>query len=202
MSGSRIKTRSSSADGIINSTVGQSKVQVGRYTYGHDSIKILQWRERAQLRIGAFCSIASGSIIYLGGNHRVDWATTFPFGHIFKRELGGTEIKGHPQSSGDVIIGNDVWLAQNVTIMSGVTIADGAVVATNSTVAKDVGAYEIWGGNPAKFIKKRFDDEIIEELLRLKWWDLPENKIKEIAPILSTPPDPEMIARLKAAIGD
>jgi len=106
----------------------------------------------------------------LGGNHRVDWITTFPFGHIFRDELGGTEIVEHPQSNGEIIIGNDVWIASNVTIMSGIQIGDGAVIAANSMVVKDIAAYEIWGGNPAKKLKMRFSDEIIKSLLKLKWW--------------------------------
>lgn len=171
-----------------HSRVGNSDISVGRFTYGFENMQVLQWGEGASLKIGGFCSIASGLKVVLGGNHRADWITTFPFGHIFQNELGGEDIVGHPQTKGDVSIGNDVWLGRNVTIMSGISIADGAIIAANSTVVKDVGAYQIWGGNPAKLIKSRFDDEIIAELIKLKWWDFPVEKIKKITPILSSHP--------------
>jgi len=87
-------------------------------------------------------------------------------------------------SKGDTIIGNDVWLGYNTTIMPGVQIGDGAIVATNSVVTKDISAYHIVGGNPAQIIRKRFDDEIIDFLLELKWWDWPLEKITNYIPIL------------------
>ena len=162
----------------ITGSVGASKVFIGRYTYGinQERTQILQWGEGATLHIGAFCSFAKDIRILLGGNHRVDWITTYPFGHVFKEQFG-EPISGHPQTKGDVNIGNDVWIGQNTTIMSGVSIGDGAVVAAGSHVNKSIGAYQIWGGNPVCFIKKRFDDEIIRILLEIRWWEWPEEKI-------------------------
>ena len=90
----------------------------------------------------------------------------------------------HPKSNGDVIIGNDVWIGHESTIMSGVKIGDGAVIAANSVVVKDVEPYTIVGGNPAKVIKKRFSDDIINNLLELKWWDWSNEKINENLNIL------------------
>ena len=148
------------------------------------------------LRIGAFCSIASGVTVALGGNHRTDWITTFPFGHVFVAELGGAGIVGHPRSRGDVVIGNDVWIGTNATILSGVTIGDGAVIAANATVVKDIGPYEIWGGNPATLIRKRFADEVVRALLALKWWDMPVDKLREAAPMLSREPTEATLALL------
>ena len=177
--------------------VGASEVTVGRFTYGHERMKVRQWGEGAGLTIGSFCSIAIGLTVILGGNHRVDWATTFPFGHIFQNELGGAEIEGHPQTAGDVIIGDDVWIGQNVTILSGVTISSGAVVAANSTVIKDIGPYEIWGGNPARRLRDRFAPEVAKALLDLRWWDLPVETIREIAPLLSQTPDLGGIAEIR-----
>ena len=171
-----------------NGFVGESRIFVGRYTYGFENISIRQWGEGAGLTIGAFCSISSGIIIFLGGNHRTDWTTTFPFGHIFVDELGGQDIKGHPSTRGDVLIGNDVWIGHGATIMSGINIGDGAVIAANSTVIKDVLPYQIVGGNPAKLIKMRFDDDIIDSLLDLKWWNLPIEKIKKLIYFLSNKP--------------
>lgn len=159
--------------------------EVGSYTYGHDEIKIVHGNEGKTLRIGKFCSIAEGVTVFLGANHRVDWFTTFPFGHIRPEEFPKVKKEhGHPATKGDVIIGNDVWLGTNAFIMSGVNIGDGAVVGACSVVTKDVPPYTIVAGNPAKQIRKRFSDEVINKLLELKWWDKSENEINEISDIL------------------
>lgn len=182
--------------------LGNGKIEIGRFTYGYDGINFRNWGEGADVKIGSFCSIADNVQVILGGEHRIDWVTTFPFGHIFQDELGGEEIHGHPRSKGNISIGNDVWIGDGVTILSGVTIADGAVIAANATLAKDVGPYEIWAGNPAVFVRKRFDDKTISELLELRWWNLPENLIKEMAPLLSTPPNEGLIEGLKSIVDD
>ena len=176
--------------------VGKSKISIGRFTYGVNNLSIKQWGEGASLNIGCFCSIATNVTIFLGGNHRVDWITTFPFGHIFQEELGGHCIEGHPCSNGDVHIGNDVWIGSGATILSGVTIGDGAVLAANANVASDVLPFTIVGGNPAKIIKMRFSDEIISLLLNLRWWDLPLDDIRAIGPILCSPPSEKLLANL------
>jgi acetyltransferase-like isoleucine patch superfamily enzyme len=177
--------------------IGDSAITLGRYTYGFGNLTIREWGEGAGLTIGAFCSIASATIL-LGGNHRTDWITTYPFGHIFADELGGREIAGHPATRGDVVIGNDVWIGNAVTIVSGVKIGDGAVLAANAVVVKDVGPYEIVGGNPAKVVKTRFSPDIVERLLRLAWWDLPVDAVREIAAALSQPPTVELVDALIA----
>ena len=169
--------------------LGNSHISIGRFTYGFNNVFVRQWNEGASLTIGSFCSISSNITIYLGGNHRIDWITTFPFGHIFQDELGGQNIIGHPATKGNVVIGNDVWIGAGVTIMSGITIGDGAVLSTNANVTKDVKPYEIVGGNPAKFIKNRFDDEITYLLLKLKWWNLPIEEIIKIESVLCSKPD-------------
>ncbi len=176
--------------------IGNSQVKIDRFTYGHENISIRQWGEGANLTIGSFCSIARSVTIFLGGNHRTDWITTFPFGHIYEDTIGKFDIKGHPSTNGDVIIGDDVWIGHGVTIMSGISIGSGAVIATNSNVVKDVGPYEIVGGNPAKKIKDRFSDELKERLLKLKWWELELEVIQNIAPILSSTPSVECLDEL------
>ena len=123
-------------------------------------------------------------MIYLGGNHRVDWITTYPFGHIHNNIFNSFNGAGHPSTKGDVIIGNDVWIAANVTIMSGIKIGDGAVIANNSHVVKDVEPYSLVGGNPARHIKYRFPSEDIIKLLEVKWWDWDEDKINNSLPLL------------------
>lgn len=156
--------------------------EAGDYTYGQP--KIGDFGEGAKLKIGKFCSIADGTVIYIGGNHRVDWVTTYPFPVIHDDWPEAKHITGHPATKGDVIIGNDVWIAYGVIILSGVTIGDGAVVGAGSVITRNVEPYSIVAGNPAKFIKKRFDEETIEKLLQTKWWDWPEEKIRENIEIL------------------
>lgn len=128
-----------------------------------------------KLKIGKFCSIGAGLTVFLNGNHRTDWITTYPFGSIRNELFPSQRI--HVSSNENmiphknVIIENEVWIGRNVTIMPGVTIGNGAIIACNSHVVKDVPPFTVYGGNPAKFIKFRFDEEIIEKLLKIKWWD-------------------------------
>jgi acetyltransferase-like isoleucine patch superfamily enzyme len=178
--------------------LGRSQISVGRFTYGFENVSVRQWDEGAALKIGSFCSIADNITIFLGGNHRTDWITTFPFGHIYQDELGGENIKGHPSTRGDVVIGNDVWICSGVTIMSGVSVGDGAVLSVNAVVVKDVMPYEIVGGNPAKVLKRRFDSDIIDLLLKLKWWDLPLDVIKGIEQYLCSEPNKDWLMELIA----
>ena len=175
---------------------GLSTITRGRFTYTGD-VNILQWGEGANLSFGQFCSIAQGLTVLLGGNHRTDWSTTFPFGHIFSEQLGGTSIQGHPATRGDVRIGNDVWLGLDVTILSGVQIGDGAVVAAKSVVTKSIAPFEIWGGNPATKIKSRFPADIVGALLELAWWDMPIETVRVLAPLLSQPPSIELITHAR-----
>tara|TARA_B100000401_G_scaffold438442_1_gene387170 strand:- start:13784 stop:14305 length:522 start_codon:yes stop_codon:yes gene_type:complete len=154
----------------------------GKYTYGKPNII---WKSNnSKLVVGNFCSIANNCNIYLGGNHRTDWVSTYPFGHIHKNIFNSFNGDGHPSTKGDVVIGNDVWIGGNVTIMSGVTIGDGVVIAHNSHVVKNAEPYSIIGGNPAKLIRKRFTKEQIDKLLEIKWWDWNDIKINEFAPLL------------------
>jgi acetyltransferase-like isoleucine patch superfamily enzyme len=152
-------------------------MSIGKYTYGSPQIK---WKnENANYICGRFCSIAANVRIYLGGNHRSDWITAYPFGHINKDIFNSHDGTGHPTTKGDVIIGNDVWIGDNTTIMSGVTIGDGSIIANNSHVVKNIEPYSIHGGNPARFIKYRFSKEQIEKLLEIKWWDWDDDKINK-----------------------
>lgn len=187
-----------SEDRTKHSLIGASPIEIGRFSYGMGNIALFEWGEGAALRIGAFCSFAKKITIVLGGNHRVDWVTTYPFGTAYPDELGDRPVPGHPATAGDIVIGNDVWAGQGVTIMSGVTIGDGAVLATNATVVKDVAPYEIVGGNPAKAIRKRFDDETIALLLTLRWWELPVETIRQIVPQLTAAPTPDTLRALIA----
>jgi acetyltransferase-like isoleucine patch superfamily enzyme len=157
----------------------------GKYTYGINNLNIFYSNAEANLIVGKFCSIAPNVNIYLGGNHRTDWVTTYPFGHINQNIFNNFNGHGLPSTKGNVIIGNDVWIGSNVTIMSGVTIGDGVVIANNSHVVKNAEPYSLVGGNPAKLIKYRFTKEQIEKLLEIKWWDWDDEKINEFSPLLS-----------------
>ncbi|MGG4130074.1 Vat family streptogramin A O-acetyltransferase [Paenibacillus illinoisensis] len=160
-------------------------VDIGDYTYYSDNSnppehfydRVLHHYDFLgdRLVIGKFCAIAEGvTFIMNGANHRMEGMTTYPF-NIFGGEWERvTPTLDQLPFKGDTVLGNDVWLGQNVTIMPGVTVGDGAIVASNSTVTRNIEPYVIVGGNPAKPIKKRFDDKTIELLLELKWWDQDE----------------------------
>lgn len=151
---------------------------IGEHTYGFPTI--YDWPNSGKLKIGKFCSIAPNVNILLGGNHRPDWVTTYPFSDFH----GFRQFKGHPSSKGNVIIGNDVWIGMGANILSGVTIGDGAVIGLNTVVSKSVEPYSIVVGNPMKEISKRFSDKQIKEMLKIKWWDWDFEKIKENMPLL------------------
>jgi acetyltransferase-like isoleucine patch superfamily enzyme len=159
-------------------------IDIGNYTYGKP--RVLHWGENARLKVGNFCSIADEVVILLGGNHRTDWVTTYPFPAI-EDWPDASKIVGHPATKGDVVIGNDVWIGYGATILSGVTIGDGAVIGSRAVVAKNVSPYSIAAGNPAREIKKRFNDEVIEILLKLKWWNWSDKKIRDNLHILCSP---------------
>lgn len=158
-----------------------SYVKIGDFTYGDPHIS--SWGEGTTLTIGKFCSIASNVQILLGGNHRTDWTTTYPFNALMPSYR---YIKGHPSSNGNVVIGNDVWLASDVKIMSGVTIGDGAVIAANALVTTNVEPYSIYGGVPAKKIGSRFSNEVVKILLDMKWWDWSLEQLVDAIPLLQS----------------
>lgn len=156
--------------------------EIGEFSYGAPTV--MEWGEGARLSIGKFCSIAQNVTIFLGGNHKTEWISTYPFSALGEVWSEAKEIKGHPATKGDVIIGNDVWIGYGVTILSGVRIGDGAVIGAGAVVAKDVAPYSIVAGNPAKVIKRRFDEDEIEALLKICWWDWDMAKIKKFIPLL------------------
>jgi acetyltransferase-like isoleucine patch superfamily enzyme len=151
---------------------------VGDFTYGTPDILRFPNGENGKVFIGKFCSIAIDVKIFTGGNHRIDWVSTFPFNQFGKSFPSAEGILGQPSTKGDVIIGNDVWIGQGAIILSGIKIGDGAVIGAYTLVAKDVEPYAVVVGNPMKIIKKRFDEETIEKLLHIKWWNWDIAKIK------------------------
>jgi len=169
---------------LAKKRIGKSYIEVGSYTYGAQNITI--HFQQASLVIGKFCSIADNVHIFLGGNHNIEHFSTFPFGHTEETRQLSEPIANHPVVKGDVIIGNDVWIGPGATLMSGVTIGDGAVIAARSHVVSNIPPYAVFGGNPARQIKLRFTEEIINSLLELKWWNFPEERIARAIPFLTT----------------
>jgi len=156
-----------------------TNVHVDDYTYGVFSV--MEWNNSTKLNIGKFCSIAEHVNFILGGEHRSDFVSTYPFNSLMP---SFSNIKGHPHTKGNINIGNDVWIGYGTTILSGVTVGDGAIIGANSVVTKDVEPYAIYAGNPAKFIRYRFDKNIIKELLIIKWWNFDEKKLIRAIPLL------------------
>ena len=143
-----------------------ARFSIGDFTYGNPTI--LTWSDEERCTIGKFCSISGNVTILLGGEHRSDWITTFPFNVLFKEFA---RFQCNPKSKGPVEIGNDVWIGFNATILSGVRIGDGAVIAAGAVVAEDVPPYAIVAGNPARIVRMRFPPRVVSGLLKIKWWD-------------------------------
>jgi virginiamycin A acetyltransferase len=171
----------------IKNTVKNPKILVGDYTY-YDDPEDSEGFERNvlyhydfsedRLIIGKFCAIARGvKFIMNGANHKISGISTYPFqifGNGWERVMPGP---GDLPDKGDTVIGNDVWIGYDALIMPGVRIGDGAIVASRSVVVSDLPPYSVAGGNPAKVLRRRFDDAVIEDLLRIAWWDWDAAKI-------------------------
>jgi virginiamycin A acetyltransferase len=134
-----------------------------------------------------------------GANHQMNCISTFPF-YIFEKWPEQAPALNKLPLKGDTIIGNDVWIGQNVTILPGVKIGDGAIIGMHSVVGSDVAPYTIVAGNPAKIVRKRFDDELIALLLKLKWWDLPIEQIIALIPLLHNSDLEQVKKRLQAIV--
>lgn len=160
-----------------NRTLG---FEIGKYSYGVPRVVFPD----GKLKIGKFCSIAWNVTIYLGGNHRLDRIALYPFSPLDGRWPEAAGLEKPLTTKGDVTIGNDVWIGSDVIILSGVTIGDGAIIGAGSVVTGDVEPFTVVAGNPAKFITKRFSDEVIEKLLEVRWWDWPEEKIRRNTHVL------------------
>lgn len=149
--------------------------QIGTCSYGAPRVR--HWDKTSTLKIGAYCSIAKNVQIFLGGYHRIDWITSYPFPDFFPEKR---YIKDYYTSRGDVVIGSDVWLCENCTILSGVKIGHGAVIASGAVVSRDVAPYAVMAGNPAQQVRWRFDEETRAALLETAWWDWQHEEILQI----------------------
>lgn len=138
-----------------------------------------------KLIIGKFCQIAAGvNFIMNGANHQMNAASTFPF-YIFEGWEQPVPPMAQMPYKGDTVVGNDVWIGQNTTVLAGVHIGDGAIIGANSVVGSDVPAYTVVVGNPARPVRKRFDEELTGLLLKLRWWDKSVEDINALIPVLS-----------------
>ena len=174
----------------IKPTIRNQNIIVGDFSYIADSdfeshvTHQYEWMGD-KLIIGRFCQIAAGvEFIMNGANHQMNAVSTFPF-----YTLEGWNMEPPAQEDlplkGDTIVGNDVWIGQNATILPGVHIGDGAIIGANSVVGSDMDPYTIVAGNPARVLRKRFDDELINLMLRFKWWDKSIEEINALIPILT-----------------
>jgi acetyltransferase-like isoleucine patch superfamily enzyme len=181
------------AERRLQSLVRAGRVSMGRQTYGLPEVLTFGGDTKTCLRIGNYVSIGHDVQFLLGGNHRVDWITTFPL----RRRLGlpGAHDDGHPASKGDVVIGNDVWLGLGAKILSGVVIGDGAVVGAHAVVTRSVRPYAIVAGSPAREVRRRFNDEQVERLLKVAWWNWSDSKVRTEVEQLCNPDIEAFLAR-------
>jgi virginiamycin A acetyltransferase len=176
----------------LKNIITSPQIIVGDYTYYDDPEDVHNFEKNVlylfdfmgdKLIIGKFCQIATGArFIMNGSNHAMNGFSTYPF-KVFGYAWSKAPLE--VVSKGDTVIGNDVWIGNGVTIMSGVQIGDGVIIGTNSVVTKDVEPYTIVAGNPAREIRKRFDDESIQLLLTLKWWNWDVAKITDHLDIIT-----------------
>ena len=174
----------------VKPTVTNPNIIVGDFTYIADSefeshvTHLYEWNGD-KLVIGKFCQIATGvEFVMNGANHQMNAVSTFPFYTLEGWEMDPPSPENLPLK-GDTVIGNDVWIGQNAVILPGVHIGDGAIIGANCVVGKDVEPYTVVIGNPAKVLRKRFDDELIDLLLAFKWWDKGIEEINALIPLLT-----------------
>ena len=154
--------------------------KIGKYSYlGYNCFAV-------NARIGNYCSIADRVSIG-GAMHPIEYVSSSPVFHegknVLRKNFSTHSVEETPISS----IGNDVWIGQGAYIKAGVVVGDGSVIGMGAVVTKSIGPYEIWAGNPAHFIRKRFDDEIAKKLLESKWWEKEDEEIKKLAPLFNDP---------------
>ena len=178
---------------FLKNIIKSPNIIVGDFTYYDDPDNVENFMKNVlyhfdfvgdKLIIGKFCQIATGvRFIMNGGNHAISGFSTFPFA-AFGDEWSSVPLNS--KSKGDTIIGNDVWIGNSATIMPGIIIGDGAIIATNAVVTKDVDPFCVVGGNPAQLIRKRFHEDTIQALLKIKWWNWSIEEITKNANDIAT----------------
>jgi acetyltransferase-like isoleucine patch superfamily enzyme len=173
---------------------GRYGFSIGAYSYGRPKVRFPE--SGRKLTIGRYCSIADRVEILLGGDHRLDWASTYPFAAMRGHFPDAQAPEDYHASRGDVVIGHDVWLGSGCMILSGVSVGHGAVVAARAVVTRDVPAYAVVAGNPARVVRHRFPAEVAEALVAAAWWDRPPAEVSRLVPLLQS----ERIDALLAAL--
>ena len=174
----------------VKPTIKNPNIIVGDFTYISDSnfeshVTHHYDFNGDKLIIGKFCQIAAGvEFIMNGANHQMNAVSTYPFYILEGWDMNAPNLLDLPLK-GDTLIGNDVWIGQNAVILPGVHIGDGAIIGANSVIGSNVDPYTIVCGNPAKEVRKRFDDELIDLMLKFKWWDKSIDEINTLIPILT-----------------
>lgn len=194
----------------LNAVIKDPQIEVGDYTIYNDFVADPLLFEknnvlyhypvhREKLIIGKFCSIACGTkFLFNCANHTLKSLSTYTFPLFYEDwELEKSNITTAWNNKGDIVIGNDVWIGYEAVIMAGAHIGDGAIIAARAVVTKDVPPYTIVGGTPAKEIRKRFDAEVIEQLLILKWWNWSTDKIRQCLPYIAEGKMDELLTRNK-----
>lgn len=189
----------------VKPTINNPNIIVGDFTYIADSefeshvTHLYSWNGD-KLIIGKFCQIAAGvEFVMNGANHQMNAVTTFPFYTLDGWDMEPPAVSDMPLK-GDTVIGNDVWIGQNAVILPGVRVSDGAIIGANSVVGSDVDPYTIVAGNPAKPIRKRFDDEMIALLLKFRWWDKDIAEINSLIPLLTNSDIEKVKSKIKRLI--
>lgn len=170
---------------------------IGAYSYGRPKVRFADSGRR--LTIGRYCSIADKVEILLGGGHRLDWATTYPFAAMEGLFPDARAPEDYHVARGDVTIGHDVWLGSGCLILPGVTVGHGAVVAARAVVTRDVPPYAVAAGNPARVVRTRFDAATVAALLDAAWWDLPHATVSGLVPLLCSDRTDDLLAALAVA---
>lgn len=190
----------------VKPTLQNPNILVGDFTYIADSdfeshvTHHYPWNGD-RLIIGKFCQIAAGvEFVMNGANHQMNAVSTFPFYTLEGWNMEAPAMADLPLK-GDTVIGSDVWIGQNAVILPGVHIGDGAIIGANSVVGSDVAPYSIVAGNPARELRKRFDDELIDLMLRFRWWDKPIDEIDALIPILTCSDLDKVKAEIKRFVG-
>lgn len=181
----------------LDGLIAAGHVVFGAHSY-HDGCRVPWIGGSATVRVGNYCSIAEGATFLATGSHHPEWVTTSPI--RWRLGLAGAFEDGHPWAA-DITVGSDVWVGRDALLLPGVTVGDGAVIGAQAVVTRDVGPYEIVGGVPARLIRRRFADDQIAALLRIRWWDWPDEKVAANVELLCSERIDEFIATHDSSAG-